>query len=80
MPEAVLKKEGRWSSDAFMGYVRANMEDPIWVSDLSGVEVVEYERQPGHGARWGGKYRYHVARRYNDRLGTAISAQNGLNI
>ena len=34
--EAVIKKEGRWSSDAFMVYVRANMEDPVCVSEVLG--------------------------------------------
>jgi len=53
VPEAVIKKEGRWSSDAFMVYVRANMEDPVWVSEVLGDGAGEYERQPGQGTRWG---------------------------
>lgn len=53
VPEAVIKKEGRWSSDAFMVYVRANMEDPVWVSEVLGGGAGEYERQPGQGTRWG---------------------------
>ena len=33
----VIQREGRWSSSTFMVYVRANMEDPHWVSEaLSG--------------------------------------------
>ena len=33
----VMQREGRWSSSAFMVYVRANMEDPRWVLEaLSG--------------------------------------------
>ena len=58
-----------------MGYVRANMEDPVWVSELSGVGAVEDERQRGQGTRWGGNDRYNAARRYNDCLCTAVSAQ-----
>ena len=58
-----------------MGYVRANMEDPVWVSELSGVGAIEDERQPGQGTRWGENDRYNAARRYNDRLCTAVSAQ-----
>ena len=53
MPEAVIKKEGRLSSDAFMVYVRANMEDPVWVSEVLGDGAREYDRQPGQGTRWG---------------------------
>ena len=40
MPEAAIL---RWSSDAFKVYVRASMEDPVWVSDLLGDGVGEYE-------------------------------------
>ena len=58
-----------------MGDVRANMEDPVWVSESSGVGAVEDERQPGQGTRWGGNGRYNAARRCNDRLGTAVRAQ-----
>ena len=54
VPEAVIKKEGRWSSDAFMVYVRANMEDPVWVSEVLEHGAGEFERQPGQGTRWGG--------------------------
>ena len=51
VPEALLKKESRWLSDALIGYVRAHIEDPLWVSELSGDGAVEYERQPGQGTR-----------------------------
>ena len=51
--EAVIKKERRWSSDAFMGYVRANMKDPVWVSEVLGEEARKYKRQLGHRTRWG---------------------------
>ena len=51
VPGAVLKKEGRWSSDASLVYVRANMEDPLWASEWSGGRAVEYERQRGQGTR-----------------------------
>ena len=54
VPEAVKKKEGRWSSDSFMVYVRANMEDPVWVSEVLEHGAREFERQPAQGARWGG--------------------------
>ena len=30
-PEAVIRKEGRWSSDSFMVCVRTNMEDPVFM-------------------------------------------------
>ena len=73
--EAVLKKEARWSSDALIGYVRANMENPVWVSELSEVGAVEYETQHGQGTRLGDKDRHYAARRYHDRLGTAIGIQ-----
>ena len=43
VPEEVLKKEGRWSSDTSLVYVRANMEDPLWVSELSGDGTVQCE-------------------------------------
>ena len=36
MPGAVPKKEGTWSSDASFVHVRANMEDPLWVSRVVG--------------------------------------------
>ena len=45
MPDGVLEEEGRWSSDASLVYVRANMEYPLRVSELSGDGAVEYERQ-----------------------------------
>ena len=54
VPEAVIKKEGRWWSDSFMVYVRANMEDPVWVSEVLEHGAWEFERQPGQGTRWGG--------------------------
>ena len=48
----VIQQEGRWSSSAFMVYVRANMEDPQWVSEaLSGEKGSK--RWPGQGTRWG---------------------------
>ena len=31
VPEAVIMKKRRWSSDVLMVHVRANMEDPAWV-------------------------------------------------
>ena len=34
LPEAVIKKGGRWSPDSFMVHVRANMEDPVGVSEV----------------------------------------------
>ena len=50
---AVIQREGRWASNASMRYVRANMEDPIWVSEAL-VEGRGGDRQPGQGTRWGG--------------------------
>ena len=54
VPEAVIKKKRSWSSDSFMVYIRANMEDPVWVSEVLEHGAGEFERQPGQGARWGG--------------------------
>ena len=54
VPESVIKKEGKWSSDSFMVYVRANMEDPVWVSEVLEHGAREFERQPGQWTRWGG--------------------------
>ena len=54
VPEAVIKKEGRGSSDSFMVSVRANMEDPVRVSEVLEHGAWEFERQPGQGTRWGG--------------------------
>ena len=51
----MTKKEGRWSSDSFIVYVRANMEDPVRVSEVLGEGVGEYERQTGQGTRWGSR-------------------------
>jgi len=48
----VIQREGRWSSNAFMVYVRANMEDPQWVSEALSVEKGSM-RLPGQGTRWG---------------------------
>ena len=53
VPEAVIKKEGRWSSNAFMAYVRANMQDPAWVSAVLEEGEGVLERQPGQGTEWG---------------------------
>ena len=53
VPEAVIKKEGMWSSDAIMVYIRANMEDPIWAAEVLGDGAGEYERQSGKGTGLG---------------------------
>ena len=42
--EAVLMKGGRWSSDSFTVYVRADLEDPIWVSEVMEHGAQEFER------------------------------------
>ena len=55
VPGAVIKKEGRWSSDAFLVYVRANMQDPAWVSAVLEEGGGLFERQPGQGTKWGKK-------------------------
>ena len=47
--EAVTKKGGRWSSDSFTVYVRANMERPAWVSEVLERGAWEFDRQPGQG-------------------------------
>ena len=51
--DTVIQREGRWASNAFMRYVRANMEDPIWVSEAL-VEGRGWDRQPGQRTRLGG--------------------------
>ena len=51
--DAVIQRGGRWAPNAFMRYVRANMEGPIWVSEAL-VEGRGWGRQPGQGTRWGG--------------------------
>ena len=33
---AVIQKEATWASNTFMRYVKANMEDPVWVSEVLG--------------------------------------------
>ena len=48
----VIQREGRWSSSAFIVYVRANMEDPQWVSEVLSGEKGS-KRQPGQGTKWG---------------------------
>lgn len=53
VPEAVIKKEGRWASDSFLVYVRANMRDPELVSAVLEEGKREYNRQPGQGTDWG---------------------------
>ena len=47
-----IKKEGRWSSDAFMTYVRANMEDSRWGQRSLSRRSPQASRQPGQGTRW----------------------------
>ena len=49
--DAVIQREGRWASNAFMRYVTANMEDPVWVSEVL-VERGGCDRQLGRGTRW----------------------------
>ena len=49
----VIQREGRLASQAFMGYVRSNMEDPLlWVSRVLVGRTGEPSRQPGQGTRW----------------------------
>ena len=47
----VIHWEGRWSSNAFMMCVRANMEDPRWVSEVLSEESGS-KRQPDQGTTW----------------------------
>lgn len=47
--EGVIRKEGRWRSDAFRVYVRANMEQPALVSRVLEARPREIERQLGQG-------------------------------
>ena len=50
----VIQREGRWSSSAFMVYVRANMEDPQLVSGALSGEGGS-KRLLGQGTRWGSR-------------------------
>ena len=52
-PPWVIQREGRWASQAFMGYVRSSMEDPLWVSRALVGRKGESSRQPRQGTRWG---------------------------
>ena len=52
--EAIIHKEERWSSDSFMVYETANMEDSVWESKVLEHGAWEFERQLGQGTRWGG--------------------------
>ena len=52
----VIQREGRWKSDAFMVYVRANMEDPMWVSRILVEKEGGASRQPGQGTERGDDY------------------------
>ena len=51
--DAVIYREGRWASNAFKRYVRANTEGPIWGSDVL-LEERGWDRQPGQGKGQGG--------------------------
>lgn len=47
MPEAVIKQEeGGLSSDVFVVYVRANMENPVLVSEVLREGAGGNQRQP----------------------------------
>ena len=48
-PPWVIQREGRWAKQAFMGYVRLNMGDPLWVSTVLVGRTGEPSRQPGQG-------------------------------
>ena len=54
VPEDAIKTEERWSSDLFMLCVRANMEDPVCVSEVLEHGTRDFEIQPGQGTRCGG--------------------------
>ena len=47
-----IQREGRWASRALMGYVRSNMQDPLWVSRVLMGRTGEPSRQPGQATRW----------------------------
>ena len=48
----VIQRRERWASQAFMGYVRSNMEGPLWVSRILVGRSGAPSRQPGQGTRW----------------------------
>ena len=49
----VILREGRWASEAFMGYVRSTIEYPLWVSRVLVGRKKAPSRQPGQGTKWG---------------------------
>ena len=51
-PPWVIQREGRWASQEFMGYVRSNVEDPLWVSSVLAGRIGDPSRHPGQGTRW----------------------------
>ena len=51
-PPWVIQKQGRWVLQAFMGYMRSNMENPLWVSRVLVGRTGEPSTQPGQGTRW----------------------------
>ena len=50
---AVIQREGRWRSGAFMEYVRANLEDSGAVSRALSDDAIAGGIQPGQGTQWG---------------------------
>ena len=51
----VLQKEGRWKSDAFKSYVRANDANCALVSEVMADKRRGGSRQPGQDTEWRGK-------------------------
>ena len=49
----VLKREGRWTSGAYKGYVRNHGRDAQWVSGVMVDRSEGCKKQPGQGTKWG---------------------------
>ena len=60
----VIQRKGRWSSNAFMVYMRVNMEDLRWLSEVLGERGGRgiQDREVGRDRRrWGGRVYSFVA-------------------
>lgn len=51
-PPWVTQRAGRWALQAFMGYLRFDEEDPLWVSKVLVGRTGEPIRQVGKGGKW----------------------------
>ena len=54
VPEVVIKKNDGGRRTHLSRNVRANVENPVWLSGRLEHGAGEFERQPGQETRWGG--------------------------